>query len=88
MCRAVTPLGIQIRVGLHTGEYELIGRDIAGLAIHIAARVTSMAGAGQVWVSSTVKDLIAGSGIKFTDQGMHTLKGVPGEWRLFAVEGT
>lgn len=85
LCEAVKPLGIQVRVGLHTGEYEWIGQEIAGLAVHIAARVMSHAGASQVWVSSTVKDLIAGSGIKFTDQGVHTLKGVPGEWHLFAV---
>lgn len=85
MCDAVTPLGIQIRVGLHTGEYELIGHEIAGLAIHIAARVMSNAGASEVWVSSTVKDLIAGSGIEFTDQGVHALKGVAGEWHLYSA---
>lgn len=82
---AVRVLGIEIRVGLHTGEYELIGKEIAGVAIHIAARVMSNAGPGEVWVSSTVKDLIAGSGIEFQDRGIHTLKGVPGEWRLFQV---
>jgi pimeloyl-ACP methyl ester carboxylesterase len=85
MIEAVRPLGIQIRVGLHTGEYELIGQEVAGLAIHIAARVMSKAGASQVWVSSTVKDLIAGSGIEFADEGMHALKGVAGEWHLYSV---
>jgi class 3 adenylate cyclase len=82
---AVRPLGLEIRVGLHTGEYELIGQEIAGVAIHIAARVMSKAGASEVWVSSTVKDLIAGSGIEFLDRGMHMLKGVPGEWHLYHV---
>jgi class 3 adenylate cyclase len=81
----VRPLGIEIRVGLHTGEYELIGREIAGVAIHIAARVMSNGSGGQVWVSSTVKDLIAGSGIDFQDRGVHSLKGVPGEWHLYQV---
>lgn len=85
MSEAVRELGIEIRVGLHTGEYELIGNEIAGVAIHIAARVMSKANANQVWVSSTVKDLIAGSGIEFQDRGIHSLKGVPGEWHLYQV---
>lgn len=85
MSGAVRELGIEIRVGLHTGEYELIGKEIAGVAIHIAARVMSKAGANEVWVSSTIKDLIAGSGIDFQDRGTHALKGVPGEWRLYQV---
>lgn len=83
---AVRQLGIEIRVGLHTGEYELIGTEIAGVAINIASRVMSKAGAGEVWVSSTVKDLVAGSGIQFMDRGMYGLKGIPGEWHLFAVQ--
>ncbi len=87
MCQGVRALGIEIRVGLHTGEYERIGEQIAGLAVHIAARVMSHAGASEVWVSSTVKDLVAGSGIQFEDRGIHTLKGVPGEWHLYQVSG-
>jgi class 3 adenylate cyclase len=82
----VRPLGIEIRAGLHTGECELIGDDVGGLAVHIGARVVGEAGAGEVLVSSTVKDLVAGSGIRFADRGVRPLKGVPGEWRLFAVE--
>jgi pimeloyl-ACP methyl ester carboxylesterase len=85
MSAAVRELGLAIRVGLHTGEYELIGQEIAGVAIHIAARVMAKADADQVWVSGTVKDLIAGSGIEFQDRGTHLLKGVPGEWRLYQV---
>lgn len=83
---AVRALSLEIRVGLHTGEYELIGQEIAGVAIHIAARVMSKAGASEVWVSSTVKDLIAGSGIEFLDRGMSELKGVPGQWHLYQVD--
>ena len=83
---AVRPLGIEIRAGLHTGECELMGDDVGGIAVHIGARVVGEAGAGEVLVSSTVKDLVAGSGIRFADRGLRTLKGVPGEWRLFAVE--
>jgi pimeloyl-ACP methyl ester carboxylesterase/class 3 adenylate cyclase len=86
-CRAVQPLGIAIRAGLHTGECELLGDDVAGIAVHVGARVGAAAGPGEVLVSSTVKDLVAGSGLRFTDRGEHTLKGVPGEWRLFAAEG-
>jgi class 3 adenylate cyclase len=85
MIEALRELGIEIRVGLHTGEYERIGHEIAGVAIHIAARVLSKADANQVWVTSTVKDLIAGSGIVFQDRGTHGLKGVPGEWHLYQV---
>jgi class 3 adenylate cyclase len=79
------PLGIEIRTGLHTGEIELMGDDVGGIAVHIGARISALAGSGEVLVSSTVKDLIAGSGIEFDDRGSHELKGVPGEWRLFAV---
>jgi pimeloyl-ACP methyl ester carboxylesterase len=80
------PLGLQVRTGLHTGECELIGGDIGGIAVHIAARVAASAGPDEVMVSSTVKDLVAGSGLQFADRGAHNLKGVPGEWRLFAVQ--
>ena len=80
-------LGFDIRAGLHTGEIELRGQDIAGLAVVIGQRVSAQAGPGEVLVSSTVKDLVAGSGIEFQDRGDHELKGVPGAWRLFAVTG-
>ena len=79
----VNNLGIKVRAGLHTGECELLGADISGIAVHIAARVAAQAGADEVVVSSTVKDLVAGSGIEFEDRGSHALKGVPEEWRLF-----
>jgi class 3 adenylate cyclase len=82
---AVRALGIEVRAGLHTGEIELRGDDIAGMAVHIGARVAHLAGAAEVLVSSTVKDLVAGSGIEFHDRGEHQLKGVPGTWRLFSV---
>ncbi|HZI92547.1 MAG TPA: adenylate/guanylate cyclase domain-containing protein [Thermoleophilaceae bacterium] len=78
-------LGIQIRAGLHTGECEVIGDDVGGMAVHIGARVMSTATAGEVLVSSTVKDLVVGSGIDFEERGAHELRGVPGEWRLFAA---
>jgi pimeloyl-ACP methyl ester carboxylesterase len=78
-------LGLQVRTGLHTGECELIGGDVGGIAVHIAARVAATAQPDEVMVSSTVKDLVAGSGLQFADRGAHNLKGVPGEWRLFAV---
>jgi len=78
--------GIPIRAGLHTGECERLGDDIGGLAVHIGARVASLAKAGEVLVSSTVKDLIAGAGLRFDARGSHSLKGVPGEWSLFAVQ--
>jgi pimeloyl-ACP methyl ester carboxylesterase/class 3 adenylate cyclase len=76
-------LGIDVRAGVHTGEVETIGEKPGGLAVHIGARVMGSAGPGEVLVSSTVKDLVAGSGLQFEDRGVHTLKGVPGEWRLF-----
>jgi class 3 adenylate cyclase/dienelactone hydrolase len=82
----IRPLGIEVRAGLHTGECEMIGDDVGGIAVHIGARVTALAGAGEVLVSSTVKDLVAGSGLRFGDRGGHSLKGVPGKWRIFAVE--
>jgi class 3 adenylate cyclase len=84
---AVTDLGIAIRAGLHTGEVEVMGDDIAGIAVNIGARVGAAAGAGEVLVSRTVTDLVAGSGIEFADRGLHDLKGVPGEWQLYAVAG-
>jgi class 3 adenylate cyclase len=79
-------LGLQVRTGLHTGECELIGDDVGGIAVHIGARVATSADPGEVMVSSTVKDLVAGSGIQFADRGTHGLRGVPGEWRLFVVQ--
>jgi pimeloyl-ACP methyl ester carboxylesterase len=82
----IKPLGIEVRAGLHTGECEMIGGDIGGIAVHIGARVAALAGAGEVLVSSTVKDLVAGSGLRFGDRGRQSLKGVPGEWHIFAVE--
>jgi class 3 adenylate cyclase len=82
----VKPLGLQVRTGLHTGECELIDEDVGGIAVHIGARVASAASPDEVLVSSTVRDLVAGSGIKFTDRGPHSLKGVADEWRLFAVQ--
>ena len=80
-------LGLDVRAGVHTGECELVGDKVAGLAVAIGARVAARAEAGEVLVSSTVKDLVAGSGITFEDRGDAALKGVPGEWRLYAVEG-
>ncbi len=78
-------LGIDIRAGLHTGECELVADKVRGIAVHIGSRVASLARPGEVLVSSTVKDLVAGSGLEFEDRGVQTLRGVPGEWRLFAV---
>jgi class 3 adenylate cyclase len=83
---SVRQTGLRIRAGLHTGECELRGPDVGGVAVHIGARVAARAGADEVLVSSTVKDLVFGSGIEFADRGAHELKGVPGEWRLYAVE--
>ncbi|HVL90419.1 MAG TPA: adenylate/guanylate cyclase domain-containing protein [Actinomycetota bacterium] len=84
--KAVEPYGIRLRAGLHTGEIELHGDTIAGIGVHIAARVASIAGAGEVLVSRTVRDLVAGSGISFVDRGRHTLKGVPDEWEIYAAQ--
>ena len=80
------PLGLEVRTGLHTGECELIGDDVGGIAVHIAARVAATAEPDEVLVSSTVRDLVAGSGLRFADRGMHGLKGVPDEWHLFLVQ--
>jgi len=83
----VRALGLEIRAGLHTGEVEVIGGDVGGIAVNIGARVGALAGPGEVLVSRTVTDLVAGSGIEFADRGAHALKGVPGDWRLYAVAG-
>jgi pimeloyl-ACP methyl ester carboxylesterase len=83
----VNRLGLEIRAGVHTGEVERIGDDLAGIAVHIGARVGSAAAPGEVLVSQTVRDLVVGSGIEFDDRGARELKGVPGRWRLFAVSG-
>jgi class 3 adenylate cyclase len=85
LAEAVRALGIEIRAGLHTGEVELAGEDVRGVAVHIGARVGALAGPSEVLVSSTVKDLVAGSGLVFQDAGEHELKGVPDRWRLYRV---
>jgi class 3 adenylate cyclase len=85
---ALGALGVEIRAGLHTGECEVRGDDIGGIAVHIGARVCALAGPNDVLVSSTLHDLVIGSGLEFDDRGAHQLKGVPGEWRLFAVAST
>ena len=85
---AVRDLGLEVRAGLHTGECEQLDGKIGGIAVHIGARVAAQAQAGEVIVSRTVKDLVAGSGIDFHERGSAQLKGVPGEWQLFAVSGT
>jgi class 3 adenylate cyclase len=84
---AVQSLGIEVRAGLHTGECEVRGDDIGGIAVHIGARVSALAGANDVLVSSTLRDLVIGSGLEFEERGAHQLKGVPGEWHLLAVVG-
>ena len=85
ICEQVHPLGIQVRAGLHTGECELRNGDVGGVAVHIGARVADMAGPGEVVVSGTVRELVVGSGFEFTDRGIHSLKGAPGDWHLYAV---
>ena len=85
ICGAVRPLGLEVRAGCHTGEIELLGADVGGVAVHIGARIAALAGPSEVLVSSTVKDLVAGSGLVFTDRGEHELKGVPDPWHLYAV---
>jgi class 3 adenylate cyclase len=82
----IKPLGIEIRAGLHTGECEMIGDDVKGIAVYTGARVAALAGSGEILVSGTVKDLVAGSGLRFSDRGIQSLKGIPGEWRIFAAE--
>jgi len=83
---AVRTLGLEIRAGLHAGEYKPIGDEVVGIAIHIGARVAAKAGASEVLVSSAVKDLVPGSGIRFKNRGFHNLKGVPDRWRLYLVD--
>lgn len=85
---AIAALGLEVRTGVHTGEVELMGSKVGGIAVHIGARVAAEANPGEILVSHTVKDLVAGSGLHFADRGAQTLKGVPGEWHLFAVEST
>ena len=82
---AVRGLGLEIRAGVHTGECEIVGDKLAGVAVHIGARVAGKAGPGEILVSGTVHDLVAGSGLSFEDRGQAELKGVPGEWRLYRV---
>ena len=82
---AVRPLGIEVRAGLHTGEVERRADDVAGIGVHIGARVSALAGPGEVLVTSTVKDLVIGSELQFDDRGAQTLKGVPGDWHLWAA---
>jgi pimeloyl-ACP methyl ester carboxylesterase/class 3 adenylate cyclase len=82
---AARSAGLEVRIGLHSGEVEVMPDDVGGIAVHIAARVGALAGAGEVLVSSTVKDLVAGSGIRFADRGTQQLKGIPDQWRLFAA---
>jgi pimeloyl-ACP methyl ester carboxylesterase len=84
--QAVRSLGIEVRVGIHTGECEVLGDKVSGIAVHLGARVCGRARANETLVSSTVRDLVAGSGLNFADRGSHTLRGVPGEWHLYAVE--
>lgn len=84
----VRRLGLEVRAGLHTGEVETTGSDASGIAVHTAARVLGQAQSGEVLVSSTVKDLVAGSGLRFAERGAHALKGIPGRWQLFAVESS
>jgi class 3 adenylate cyclase len=78
-------IGVDLRIGLHTGECDVVEGKLRGIAVHVGARVASKAEAGEALVSQTVKDLVAGSGIEFRDRGVHELKGVPGEWRLYSV---
>ncbi len=86
IAEATEKLGVQLRLGMHTGECEVRGNDLGGLAVHIAARVRAVAVAGEILVSGMVRDLAAGSGIEFEDRGEHELNGVPGSWKLFAVQ--
>ena len=82
---AVKRLGIDIRVGIHTGECDRQGRTLTGMAVHVAERIQGLAGPGDILVSSTVKDIVVGSDARFEDRGQHSLKGMPGEWRLFSL---
>ena len=85
ICEAVRPLGLEVRAGCHTGEVEQVGADVGGVAVHIGARVGALAGPSEVLVTSTVKDLVAGSGLAFDDRGEHHLKGIPEAWHLYAL---
>ncbi|MDQ3571424.1 MAG: adenylate/guanylate cyclase domain-containing protein [Actinomycetota bacterium] len=87
ICAELQPLGIELRAGVHTGECERRGDDLAGMAVNVAARIVTSARPGEVRASSTVRELVLGSGLEFVERGTHALKGVPGEWRLFAVTG-
>ena len=82
----IKSIGIEVRAGLHTGECEMIGDDVGGIAVHIGARIAALAGASEILVSGTVKDLVAGSGLRFGSRGCRPLKGIPGEWQIFAAE--
>jgi class 3 adenylate cyclase len=82
----VERLGLRVRAGVHTGECDIVDSKLGGIAVHIGARVMALAGPGEVLTTSTVHDLVAGSGIAFSDRGLHQLKGIPGDWRLFAVD--
>ena len=82
----MTALGLQVRAGVHTGEVQVVDGKVGGIAVHIGARVAEQAGAGEVLVSRTVTDLVAGSGLRFRERGRAVLKGVPGEWPLYVVE--
>jgi class 3 adenylate cyclase len=84
---AMRPVGLDLRMGLHTGECDVRDEDLGGLAVHIAARIAALATSQEILVSSTLKDLVMGSGIEFTERGNYDLKGVPGSWNLFAVTG-
>jgi class 3 adenylate cyclase len=83
----VRRLGLEVRAGLHTGECEMSGGDVAGIAVHLASRIQGLAGPGEILVSGTVHDLVTGSGLRFADRGRHKLKGIDGEWQLFALNG-
>jgi class 3 adenylate cyclase len=83
---ALKALGLNVRAGVHTGEIEQASGGPRGVAVHIGARIANLAAAGEVLVSSTVRDLVAGSGLRFEDRGMHVLKGVPGDWHLYAAD--
>jgi len=87
IAEAVKPLGIEVRAGVHTGEVELVGDDIAGMGVHIGARIAALAGPGQVFVSRTVRDLVVGSELAFEERGPHPLKGVPGAWDIYESVG-
>jgi class 3 adenylate cyclase len=85
---AVRPLGIELRAGVHTGECQVLGEKLGGIAVHIGSRIAGRAGPGEVLASSTVKDLVAGSGIRFEDRGVQALKGVPDPWHLYAADSS